>query len=198
MPRALLYREAKHLVWYLTSCAMRSPALSLARSGLSCNLRAHCLTWMSSWNVDAWRKAPPPDWSQKKHFSVEGSACSVLWRVGLRVPGHLRWVFSSFQPFGVWFCCIATCRTHAIWPCEISRLSQCLHSHQVVTGLISLVGIRSSRMLQDSQQWSCIPLPPCDVLNQLGIRASQVCLPDTEHTGSSLWLGIVNPMPQAH
>ena len=59
---------------------MRSPALNLASSGLSSNLRAHCQTLASIPNVDALHKDLPAGTGlpQKKHVSVEILAAPKL------------------------------------------------------------------------------------------------------------------------
>ena len=74
MALALLYRETRHFTWYWASSAIRSPALSLARSGLSCHSRAIFLTCLSRSKVEALRRVSlPAGLSQMKH--VSGTEC---------------------------------------------------------------------------------------------------------------------------
>ena len=119
MSLALLYREARHWAWYLASWAMRSPTLSLDRRCLSCSLRAHCLTRMSSSNVDALRKASlAADLPQKKHVSVEWVSRSMLWRVNLWVSGSSSWcvfLFSALWSFVLLYCSLQESCHLALW-----------------------------------------------------------------------------------
>ncbi len=145
--------------WYFASWAMRSPALSLARRGLSCNLKAHCLTRMSSSNVDAAiRKASPaPDLLQKKTYLTFMFYAQTSELAGFWIIFNGAFVTSQFSE--VLFCCTAVCKSRAIWLCEARMLPQCPDPHPVVTVLVFLSGNWSCQMLQESQTWSCI-LPP--------------------------------------
>ena len=79
VPLALLYREARHFTWYLASCAIRSPPLSLANSRLSSSFRAHFLTLASSAKVETSCRVPLPACpSHKKHSSTEACGWSTF------------------------------------------------------------------------------------------------------------------------
>ena len=160
---ALLYRGARHWACYLASWAMRYPALSLARRVLSCNLRAKCLTRMSSSNVDALRKASPAaDLPQKKHISVEWCSCSLLWRVNLWVTGSSSWVFSllsALWSFVLLHCSLQESCHLALW----SRNAASMPWPSSSCDNFSILG--RQLILLNAELWSCILPNMCYVLS---------------------------------
>ena len=80
----------------------KSPALNLASRGLSCNLRADCLTRRSSSNVGSLCKASSAaDLSQIKQASVDSWSYSLLLWVNLlasRASESVCVAVSAFLP----------------------------------------------------------------------------------------------------
>ena len=138
--RALLYKETRHWVWYLASCAIMSPALNFARRAVSCNLTALCLTRTSTWKVDALRKVSPTGgMPQKKHVSVEGGASSTDWWVNFleaAVLSSMRDFLFSAHSNSVLLNCNQQESRHLAWCCW-KVASMHTHHHLTLIGWLS-------------------------------------------------------------
>ena len=89
----LLYKENRHCIWYRASCAIRSPALNLAISRLSCNLRG-TLSDMDI-NSECWCFAQgPSSWCR---FATEEACFNVSTCLSQTLTGELlRGICSIF------------------------------------------------------------------------------------------------------